>query len=192
MKNIDVSTWLAHFTQSALIIWNRKTQRSLIRCYGTFIAVIWHRRVSAPYLLSSSYDHSFLLYQVLSLGLWYRNYFDVINYHIFTFQLWMFQWNIYIWNVLHTFINKSIQATPTYTPFRHTNINATHERCFLTDIYVMLNTYPHTVQCGNMMFWYSKPFVMYDFIQIIRKTSQVRWKFNIDIRLIIQKCKYKK
>ena len=31
---------------------------------------------------------------------------------------------LYIWDVIHTFMNKSIQASPTYAPFEQTNVNA--------------------------------------------------------------------
>ena len=30
--------------------------------------------------------------------------------------------NLYIWDVVHTFMNKSILATPTYTPFERANV----------------------------------------------------------------------
>ena len=33
--------------------------------------------------------------------------------------------NIYIWDVVHTFMNKSIYATPTYASFERANVKAT-------------------------------------------------------------------
>ena len=36
--------------------------------------------------------------------------------------------NLYILDVVHTFMNKSIEATPTYAPFERAGVNAA---CFL-------------------------------------------------------------
>ena len=32
--------------------------------------------------------------------------------------------NVYIWDVVHTFMNESIQATPTYVPFERANVKS--------------------------------------------------------------------
>ena len=32
--------------------------------------------------------------------------------------------NLYIWDVVHTFMNKSIYATPIYAPLERANVNA--------------------------------------------------------------------
>ena len=33
--------------------------------------------------------------------------------------------NLYIWDLVHTFMNKSILATPTYAPFERANAKST-------------------------------------------------------------------
>ena len=34
--------------------------------------------------------------------------------------------NLHIWDVLHTFMNRSIEAKPNYAPFKRNNVNAIH------------------------------------------------------------------
>ena len=143
-------------------------------------SIIWHRRMSASYFLSNSYDHSFLLYKVLALGRWWRNFFNVINYHIFRFRLRVFKWTF-------TFEMLFIRPwTNQYKPHRHMRRFANHYQRQPITLFVY-GRFPHIPMTLNAEIWlfgYSEAYVMSDFIQNIRKTSQVRWTFNIDTRRI--------
>ena len=61
--------------------------------------------------------------------------------------------NRYIWDVVHTFMNKSIWVTPTYASFEQANVKSIQQRCLFTDVWATLNTYRHDVKRGNLAFW---------------------------------------
>ena len=87
--------------------------------------------------------------------------------------------NLYIWDVVHTFMNKSIKA--------HTHIRARHLSGLTSNNVACLLMFSWrwtriamTLSAEIWRFGYSKTYVMSDLIQNIWKTSQVRWIQKIE------------